>query len=183
VGYAAVFAAVLALGGCGGIEFKGKVFDYMGLSGDRQEADVKMSERPPLLLPPNTKALPQPSNGVAVATTRQDWPKNPEIVVQETADAQKAQKEQEVADGTNSQNPLKGSQNPLIEKWLGSKKKVVQPDDTPEPDPSDAAPEAQSVAQSPPKPLTPPQPDTDLPNQDLFHPAAPESYKNPNALY
>ena len=51
-----LLAVTLALGGCGGIEFQGKVFDYMGLSGDRQQADVRMSERPPLLLPPNLHA-------------------------------------------------------------------------------------------------------------------------------
>ena len=51
-GLAAALAVTLALGGCGGIEFQGKVFDYMGLSGDREQADVRMAERPPLLLPP-----------------------------------------------------------------------------------------------------------------------------------
>ena len=75
---AAAFAAALALGGCGGVEFQGKIFDYMGVSGERKEPDVRMSERPPLLLPPDTKALPQPGSGVATATARQDWPQNPE---------------------------------------------------------------------------------------------------------
>ena len=86
---AAAFAAMLALGGCGGIEFQGKVFDYMGLSGDRKEADPKMAERPPLLLPPDPKALPQPGNGVAVATARQDWPQNPEVVEEKAVQAKK----------------------------------------------------------------------------------------------
>ena len=36
---AAAFAATLALGGCGGIQFEGKVFDALGLSGDRQVPD------------------------------------------------------------------------------------------------------------------------------------------------
>lgn len=76
---AATLATTLALGGCGGIEFQGKIFDYVGLSGDRQEPDVRLAERPPLVLPPNSKALPQPGSGVAVATAREDWPQNPEL--------------------------------------------------------------------------------------------------------
>jgi hypothetical protein len=182
---ASALAATLALGGCGGIEFQGKVFDYMGLSGDRQEPDVKMSERPPLLLPPDTKALPQPGSGVAVATAREDWPKNPEIVQQEAVEAQKAAKAKEVTDATDAINPLQGKSNPLLDKWLSKKKKVVQPNDTPEPDPTDKPSEGETVAQSKPKPLTPHVPQ-ELPPptaQDPFHPAAPDSYKNPSAIY
>ena len=182
---ASALAATLALGGCGGIEFQGKVFDYMGLSGDRQEPDVKMAERPPLLLPPDTKALPQPGSGVAVATAREDWPKNPEIVQQQAVEAQKAAKAKEVTDATDPINPLQGKSNPLIDKWLSKKKKVVQPDETPEPDPTDKPIEGETVAQSKPKPLTPHVPQ-ELPPptaEDPFHPAPPESYKNPDALY
>ena len=182
---ASALAATLALGGCGGIEFQGKVFDYMGLSGDRQEPDVKMAERPPLLLPPDTKALPQPGSGVAVATAREDWPKNPEIVQQEAVEAQKAAKAKEVTDATDPINPLQGKSNPLLDKWLSKKKKVVQPDETPEPDPTDKPMEGETVAQSKPKPLTPHVPQ-ELPPptaEDPFHPAPPESYKNPDALY
>ena len=182
---ASALAATLALGGCGGIEFQGKVFDYMGLSGDHKEPDVKMAERPPLILPPDTKALPQPQNGVAVATAREDWPKNPEVMQQETVDAQKAAKAKQVTDATDPLNPLQGKSNPLIDKWLSKKKKVAQPDDTPEPDPTDKPSEGEAVAQTKPAPLTPhvsqelPSPTAD----DPFHPAAPESYKNPGALY
>ena len=182
---ASALAATLALGGCGGIEFQGKVFDYMGLSGDRQEPDVKMAERPPLLLPPDTKALPQPGSGVAVATAREDWPKNPEIVQQQAVEAQKAAKAKEVTDATDPINPLQGKSNPLLDKWLSKKKKVVQPDETPEPDPTDKPMEGETVAQSKPKPLTPHVPQ-ELPPptaEDPFHPAPPESYKNPDALY
>ena len=182
---ASALAATLALGGCGGIEFQGKVFDYMGLSGDRQEPDVKMAERPPLLLPPDTKALPQPGSGVAVATAREDWPKNPEIVQQQAVEAQKAAKAKEVTDATDPINPLQGKSNPLLDKWLSKKKKVVQPDETPEPDPTDKPSEGETVAQSKPKPLTPHVPQ-ELPPptaEDPFHPAPPESYKNPDALY
>jgi len=179
---ATVFAATLALGGCGGIEFQGKIFDYMGLSQTGPEPDVKMADRPPLLLPPNAKALPQPGNGVAVATSREDWPRNPEAVAQQTVDARKEVKAEQTA-VADPINPLKGKPNPLIDKWLGRDKAAVPADDVPEPDPSDKPPE--DVAQTKPKPYTPQAPE-DIgpnPNEDLFHPAAPDSYKNPTALY
>ena len=54
-----------------------------------------MAERPPLLLPPDTKALPQPGNGVAVATARQDWPQNPEQVQKQVAKAKADAKAEE----------------------------------------------------------------------------------------
>jgi hypothetical protein len=169
----------LALAGCGGIQFEGKVFDAVGLSGDRQEADPKLAERPPLLLPPNTKALPQPGNRVAVATAREDWPQNPEQVQNQVAKAKADAKADEKA-VSDSLNPLKGKSNPLIEKWLGKNKQAEPVEDLPEPDASDKPPEGQSVAQSaPPKPISPPAPDVDVPNEDLFHPAPPKSYTNP----
>ena len=124
---AAALSAALALGSCGGIEFQGKVFDYVGLSGDRQEPDVKMAERPPLLMPPDAKALPQPGSGVAVATAREDWPKNPEVLVQEKLEAQKAAKAKEVTDGTDPINPLQGKSNPLLDKWLTKKRRPCRP--------------------------------------------------------
>ena len=39
------------------------------------------------------------------------------------------------------------------------------------------------MAQTKPKPLTPHVPQDITPTEDPFHPAAPDSYKNPNALY
>jgi hypothetical protein len=176
--------AALALAGCGGVEFQGKVFDYVGLSGDRQEPDVKMAERPPLVLPPDTKALPQPGSGAAVATARQDWPKNPEIVRQETIDAQQAAKQKEAAE-QDPINPYAGKPT-LLDKLLRKKKKVEQVDDTPEPDPNDkqSDEQQQTAAKGNPKPLTPHQPqELPAPGPDPFHPAAPDSYKNPEALY
>jgi hypothetical protein len=178
---AAALAATLALGGCGGIEFQGKVFDYMGLSGDRKQPDVRMAERPPLLLPPDTKALPTPGNGVAAATAREDWPKNPEAVQTEIVKADGDAKAKQTA-VNDPLNPLKGKNNPLIEKWLTKKKQVEQPDDTPEPDPATDKP-PEEVAQAKRQPVTPPPPQEEIPTTDPFHPAPPESYKNPNALY
>jgi hypothetical protein len=173
-----MFAATLALAGCGGIQFEGKVFDAVGLSGDRQEADPKMGERPPLLLPPNTKALPQPGNGVAVATAREDWPQNPEEAQKQVIAAQKDAKATEEAK-REPLHPYIGKPT-LLNKLLPGKKTAEPVDDVPEPDPSDKPPEGQAVAQSaPPKPLTPPLAEVDVPNQDLFHPAPPKSYTNP----
>jgi hypothetical protein len=187
---AAAFAATLTLGGCGGIEFQGKIFDAVGLSGDHREPDPKMAERPPLLLPPDPKALPQPSNGVAVATARQDWPQNPEVVEEKAVQAKKDVRFTEEAK-RQPLNPYIGKPNLFtknLTKWFCKSKDQEETDDVPEPDPSDKPPEGQnqnqSVAQSSaPKPLTPQAPDSDIPNDDAFHPAAPESYKNPGALY
>lgn len=178
---AAMFAATLALAGCGGIQFEGKVFEAVGLSGDRQQADPKMAERPPLLLPPNTKALPQPGNGVAVATAREDWPQNPEEAQKQVIAAQKEAKDSEEAK-REPLHPYIGKPT-LFNKLLGKKKEAEPVDDVPEPDPSDKPPEGQGVAQAAPKPLTPPQRDDELPNEDLFHPAPPESYKNIPGAY
>ncbi len=130
----------LALGGCGGIEFQGKVFDYMGLSGDRQQADVRMSERPPLLLPPNLHQLPPPGSGVAVATARQDWPTNPEVVQKQIAKV-KADQQAEAEAQDDPTNPYAGKPT-LLDKafgrlWNKGNADAAPVDDVPEPDPSD----------------------------------------------
>jgi len=176
---ATAFAAMLTLGGCGAVQFEGKVFDYMGVSDKGQEADVKMAERPPLLLPPDTKALPQPGNGVSVATARQDWPQNPELVQKQVADAQDDAKAKEEA-VNDPINPYAGKPT-LLDKWLGKDKQAVPVDDVPEPDPSDKP--AEEVAQAKPKPLTPHVPQEITPAEDLFHPPAPDTYTNTRAHY
>lgn len=179
---AAVLAATLALGGCGGVEFQGKIFDYVGLSGDRKEADQRLAERPPLLLPPDTKALPQPGSGVAVATAREDWPQNPELAQKQVQKAKENEKAKEEA-ANDPINPYAGKPT-LLDKWLGKNKEPEQVDDVPEPDPSDKPPQDQGVAAAKPQPLTPHVPQDVTPGgEDLFRPAAPESYKNPNAIY
>lgn len=173
--------STLALGGCGGIEFQGRVFDYMGLSGDRQQADVRMSERPPLLLPPNTKTLPPPGSGVAVATARADWPTNPEVVSKDIAAAKKAEEAKKAA-AADPGNPYAGKPT-LFDKIYDKigKSKTDEPPvaDVPEPDPSDKRPEDSTVAAAKPKPLAPRVPEeiTPAPAEDPFHPSAPDSYK------
>jgi hypothetical protein len=165
-----------ALGGCGGVEFEGKVFDYMGISGDRQQADVQMSERPPLMVPPSLNSLPAPSQGTAVATARQDWPDDPEKVRVRVIEAEKA-KQAEVQAAAEPLNPYAGKET-LLDKLLGGDKTVEVPiADVPEPDPSDRVPNS-SVAQSQHKPITPHVPEAPLPDQndEAFKPAAPDTY-------
>ena len=176
---AALAASVLALGGCGGVELQGKVFDYMGVSGDGTKEDVRMSERAPLLLPPNLKALPQPGAGTAVATARPDWPTNPEVARKRVAEAKAAEAAKAEAEA-DPINPYAGKPT-LLDKVFGKKKTTAEPvDDVPEPDPMDKAPgqkpKASSVAVAGPQPLDPAimaPPPTD----DPFHPAPPSSYE------
>ncbi|MEX2167646.1 MAG: hypothetical protein WD852_11625 [Methyloceanibacter sp.] len=177
-------ALALALGGCGGVQLEGKVFDYMGVSGDRQEADVRMSERPPLLLPPNTKTLPQPGAGVTAAAARQDWPDDPERVKKRIVAEKKAQ-EAEKAAKTDPLHPYVGKPTLLDKLFARDKTEEAPVADVPEPDPSDRLPEepSQGVAEAHPQPLTPhvPQAPVRQDEGDAFKPPAPDSYANPAA--
>lgn len=176
---AVVSAATLALGGCGAVEFQGKIFDYMGVSGDRKEPDVRMAERPPLLLPPNLKALPEPQNGVAAAAARQDWPQNPEVTQKQIV---QEEKEKKSVDQRKQEplNPYIGKKT-LIDRWLGRDKEGQPVDEVPEPDPADKTPTDTAVAKT--KPLQPHVSQDITPTEDPFNPPPPDSYKNPSALY
>lgn len=174
---AGVIACAAALGGCGGVELQGKVFDYMGVSGDRQQPDVRMGERPPLLIPPNTKALPQPGTG-STATARADWPDDPEKVRVRVANQEKA-KQAEIQSAADPANPYAGKPN-LLDKLLSRDKTVEEPvPDVPEPDASDRVPDGNAaVAQKgyePPKAITPHQAQEPLPTRPV-QPSAPDSY-------
>ena len=175
---AAMLGCLALLGGCGAVEFEGKVFDYMGVSGDRQEADVRMSERPPLLVPPNLQKLPQPTEGVSVAANRQDWPDDPEKVRKRILDDKQA-KQAEVEIEADPINPYAGKET-LLDKWLGSDEASEEPvPDVPEPDASDRVPNT-GVAESSPAPHVPEAPLPDQ-NNDAFRPAAPDSYNSISA--
>jgi hypothetical protein len=179
-----VLACTLVLGGCGGVEFQGKVFDYMGLSGDRKQPDVRMTERPPLLLPPNIKALPQPGTGVAAATARQDWPTDPERVKKRVAKEEKA-KEAEIEATNDPLNPYAGKPT-LLDKWLGKKKPEEEAiADVPEPDPADRRPDEaeQGVSAARPQPLTPHVPQAPIPGRPEPEEApAPNARTDPSAM-
>ena len=179
---AAALAGALALSGCGGVELQGKVFDYMGVSGDGTKQDVRMSERAPLVVPPNLKTLPQPGTGPAVATARPDWPVDPERERKRVATEQAAAEAKQEAEADPT-NPYAGKPT-LLDNLLGKEKAPEEPiADVPEPDPSDKRPADHGGTQSAvvsgaPKPITPGAADAPPPPaEDLFHPATPDSYK------
>ena len=181
---AGALTCVLALGGCGGVEFEGRIFDAVGLSGSGgPQPDVRMAERPPLLVPPDIKALPAPGSGVATAAAREDWPQNPEVAREQVVKAKKDKLiEQEQAG--QPLHPYIGKT--LLDKWLFEKKKPEgDEDEVPEPDPAvDKPKEDEGVADARPQPLKPhvPQEITPAPDE-LFKQATPDSYKDPRALY
>lgn len=59
--FAALPVLVLA-GGCADeVQFQGKLFDVVGLSGNQQKsAEPKLAARAPLVLPPNNDRIPEP---------------------------------------------------------------------------------------------------------------------------
>jgi hypothetical protein len=172
---AGALAFALVLGGCGtGVELEGKVFDYMGVSGDRSQADVQMSQRAPLLVPPNVKALPQPGTNAAAVTARQDWPDDPELVRKRIAKQEKA-KEAEIQAANDPINPYAGKPTLLDKLFGGSDTELVPVAAVPEPDASDRQPGAAAQQASAPKGLTPHVSQVPLPDQQI-QPATPKSY-------
>jgi hypothetical protein len=174
----AAFLLAPLLGGCGGIEFQGKVFEYAGLSsvGKHQE-DVRMTERAPLLVPPNVRSLPPPGSP---AVTRVDWPADTDKERRRLAALRKAEEEKKAGE-LERDNPYAGKPK-LLDKLLGKDKGTAEDGemlDVPEPDPTDrtaedkareraAATAHKPVDQSMNAPTTP---------EDPFHPSAPDSYK------
>jgi hypothetical protein len=66
--FASFGAALLAVSGCGydGVQLNGKIFEVVGLSGNAApQGEPKMRVRQPLVMPPETGALPQPGSGSA----------------------------------------------------------------------------------------------------------------------
>jgi len=145
---ACLSASILSLGGCGGVEFQGKIFDYAGLSGDRQQEDVQMSERAPLVIPPNTNQLPPPGSGPATPTS---WPTNPEVAVREAAQREAAEEKKD-AETQDPINPYAGKPT-LLDKMLGRDKGEEAPAvaAVPEPDPSAAIPPVNASTQQAPQ--------------------------------
>jgi len=178
---AGALACAALLGGCGAVEFQGKIFDYMGLSGDQQQGDVQMAERPPLTVPPNLHQLPPPGQSAAVATARQDWPDDPEKVRKRAVEQQQA-KQNEAEAEADPLNPYAGKPT-LLDKLFKRNKTKEQPvADVPAPNPSDQVVD-NNATPSQPKGLQPHKPEAPLPdrNDQDFHPAAPDSYKNVNS--
>jgi hypothetical protein len=75
---------LLSLAGCGGVdgvEFNGKIFDWLGVSPAALEAsrrEPKLAERAPLVMPPNTNRLPDPGSGQPPSIDQASWPTDPE---------------------------------------------------------------------------------------------------------
>jgi len=170
----------LTVAGCGGVEFQGKLFDYAGLSNvGKPEEDARMTDRAPLLVPPNTQRLPPPGSP---PITRADWPADSDKERKKLAEARQAADRAKAANAEPG-NPYAGKPN-LLDKVLG-RDKTHEADqvDVPEPDPADKTAQDKArerkTASVPQKPV-----DQSLnaptvpPEEDPFHPAAPESYKN-----
>lgn len=170
----------LALCGCGGIEFQGKAFDYMGLSDvGKQKEDARMTERAPLLVPPNVRSLPPPGSP---PVTRADWPADTDKERRRIAALRKAEEEKKEA-ASEPNTPYAGKPK-LLDKVLGKSKTSAEEGeivDVPEPDPGDKTAEdkarerAAATATATNKPV-----DQSLnapAAADPFHPSAPDSYK------
>jgi hypothetical protein len=168
----------LALGGCGAIEFQGKVFDYAGLSSlGKEQEDVRMTERAPLLVPPNTHKLPQPGSP---EVTRADWPADTDKERKRLAAARQAEERKKAA-AAEPNNPYAGKPN-LLDMALGrDKTPETDPIDVPEPDPSDKTAEDRAREQTAGTVQKPVDQSLNAPTptgaDDPFHPAAPDSYK------
>jgi hypothetical protein len=68
---AAAVASTVAVGGCSGLEgmeMNGKLFDWLGVSPsaqDERRSEPRMADRAPLVMPPDTRRLPDPGAGLA----------------------------------------------------------------------------------------------------------------------
>ncbi len=105
IGPVVVVAALLGLTGCGGfdgVDFNGKVFDAVGLTGAvGKRAEPKTEARAPLVLPPASERLPAPGEMAAVAPQQPDtaWPNDPDKGKASKADAQKQAQAEYCRDG------------------------------------------------------------------------------------
>ncbi len=180
-GLSLLVACILAcaLGGCGGIEFQGKVFDYAGLSNvGKQKDDVRMTERAPLLVPPNVRSLPPPGSP---AITRADWPADTDKERRRLAALRKAEEEKKEA-SAEPNTPYAGKPK-LLDKMLGKNKTSLEEGETvdvPEPDPGDKTAEDKARERAASTSATHKSVDQSLnaptPPADPFHPSAPDSY-------
>jgi hypothetical protein len=87
---APLLGATLLLGGCGGVQFEGKVFEAVGLAGEPQKQEKKVADRAPLILPPK-RELPPPGPEQRVAKP-ESWPNDPDAILKERQVAAKQKK-------------------------------------------------------------------------------------------
>lgn len=139
-------AALLAISGCGydGVQLNGKIFDVVGLNGSSApQGEPKMAVRQPLVMPPETGALPQPGSGQGGQPSLAEIQDPDRKAKVSQADLQRQQDayckvhyEDAVARGDSSADaasgPL-GSCHPSIltglQKWMASGKQTGDGDD------------------------------------------------------
>ena len=86
-----LIAGTMLVGGCGGVQFEGKVFEAVGLTNDSSNReDAKVPVRAPLVLPPK-RSLPTPGRPQQAATP-QNWPDDPNERIRQAALAEKTKK-------------------------------------------------------------------------------------------
>ena len=172
----ALSGATLALAGCGGIEFEGKLFDYAGLTGSSQKGDPRMTERAPLIIPPNTNRLPSPGSP---AIARADWPLDSDVARRQAVAAKEAaESEREIKNDPT--NPYSGKET-LLDKMFGKSKEEEEHVAVPEPDAADKTPQDRARAQTAATPQKAIDHSLNAPTvpaeDDPFHPQAPKSYE------
>lgn len=84
--------SVLALGGCGGVQFEGRAFEAIGLGSKPETVDSKMKDRAPLIIPPSPQ-LPAPGPREQIAKP-ENWPENPEDKAKRQVAEAEAKKEE-----------------------------------------------------------------------------------------
>jgi len=94
IGPVVVVAALLGLPGCGGldgVDFNGKIFDAVGLTGALgKRPEPKTEARAPLVIPPASERLPAPGEMAAVAPPADaSWPNDPDKGKASKEEAQK----------------------------------------------------------------------------------------------
>jgi hypothetical protein len=90
-----------------------------------------MSERAPLVVPPDRKALPVPGQSAAVATARADWPTDTDREQKRIVEEKQKVEQQQAADADPS-NPYAGKPT-LLDNILGNQPGRSRPSSRPDP--------------------------------------------------
>lgn len=144
----AALTPVLALAGCGdGIEYNGRVFDMMGISGGgTKPKDARVTDRAPLVLPPDSRRLPAPGSQAA-SIDQQALPDDTDRHRQAVkTEAEKKKKQAGYTDHLT--DPTAEPRPGLLDRLIKGKKSAedIEVEDVPEPDPVDALPPKKTTA-------------------------------------
>ncbi len=100
---AAVFTGLSGCGGLDGVEFNGKVFEAVGLTGSLgKKSEPKTEARAPLVLPPQSQSLSEPGRlaaGAPIPQAEAAWPNDPDKGKASKEEALKRQQEAYCRDG------------------------------------------------------------------------------------